>query len=44
MAALADQALAFAAMTIVPSNASFRTIKLQVNFIMGGRAHQKEAA
>ena len=39
MAALADQALAFAAMTIVPSNASFRTIKLQVNFIMGGRAH-----
>lgn len=39
IAALADQALAFAAMTIVAPDAAFRTIGLQVNFIKIGRAH-----
>lgn len=39
IAALADQALAFAAMTIVPPDAAFRTINLQVNFVRVGRAH-----
>lgn len=39
IAALADQALAFAAMTMVPPDAAFRTINLQVNFIRVGRAH-----
>jgi uncharacterized protein (TIGR00369 family) len=39
IAALADQALAFAAMTTVPPDAAFRTINLQVNFIRVGRAH-----
>ncbi len=39
VAALADQALAFAAMTVVPSDAAFRTINLQVNFIRVGHAH-----
>jgi uncharacterized protein (TIGR00369 family) len=38
IAALADQALAFAAMTMVPREAAFRTINLQVNFIRVGRA------
>jgi acyl-coenzyme A thioesterase PaaI-like protein len=39
MTALADQSLAFAAITMVPPNAAFRTSNLQVNFITGGRAH-----
>lgn len=39
IAALADQALAFAAMTMVPPDCAFRTINLQVNFIRVGRAH-----
>src|SRR6266436_4853272 len=37
--ALADQALAFAAMTVVPADRVFRTINLNVNFIRVGRAH-----
>lgn len=39
VAALADQALAFAAMTVVPPDRVFRTINLNVNFIRVGRAH-----
>lgn len=39
IAALADQALAFAAMTVVPADALFRTLNLQVNFVRVGRAH-----
>jgi uncharacterized protein (TIGR00369 family) len=42
IAALADQALAFAAMTVVPENRVFRTINLNVNFIRVGRAHPVE--
>jgi len=33
LAALADQALAFAAMTVVPGDAAYRTLNLQVNFV-----------
>ena len=39
IAALADQALAFAAMTMVPKDRVFRTINMTVNFIRVGRAH-----
>jgi uncharacterized protein (TIGR00369 family) len=39
ISALADQALAFAAMTVVPADSVFRTINLNVNFIRVGRAH-----
>jgi len=39
VAALADQALAFAAMTVVPADSAFRTINLNVSFIRVGRAH-----
>jgi uncharacterized protein (TIGR00369 family) len=39
IAALADQALAFAAMTVVPADSVFRTTNLYVNFIRVGRAH-----
>ena len=39
LAALADQALAFAAMTVVPANALFRTLNLQLNFVRVGRTH-----
>jgi len=39
IAALADQALAFAAMTAVPADSVFRTSNLNVNFIRVGRAH-----
>lgn len=39
MAGLADQARAFAAMTMVPPNAAVRTINLQAHFMLGGRAH-----
>lgn len=39
IAALADQALAFAAMTVVPAEAMFRTVGLQVSFVRIGRAH-----
>ncbi len=39
IAALADQALALAAMTVVPADALFRTLNLQLNFVRVGRAH-----
>jgi uncharacterized protein (TIGR00369 family) len=37
IAALADQALAFAAMTVVPEAMAFRTLNLQLNFVRVGR-------
>lgn len=39
IAALADQALAFAAMTVVPGDVMFRTTNLVVNFVKVGRGH-----
>jgi len=39
LAALADQAMAFAAMTVVPADSVFRTINLNMSFIRVGRAH-----
>jgi uncharacterized protein (TIGR00369 family) len=39
IAALADQMLGFAAMTVVPEGSAFRTINLNVQFIRVGRAH-----
>jgi uncharacterized protein (TIGR00369 family) len=39
LAALADQALTFAAMTVVPDTAYFRTTQLQLQFFRVGRAH-----
>lgn len=39
IAALADQALAFAAMTVLPADRVFRTVNLQVQFMRLGRAH-----
>lgn len=39
IAALADQALAFAAMTVVPADALFRTLNLRLDFVRVGRAH-----
>ena len=39
IAALADQALAFAAMTVVPGDLMFRTTNLVVNFVKVGRGH-----
>lgn len=39
IAALADQALAFAAMTVLPADRIFRTVNLQVQFLRVGRAH-----
>jgi len=39
LAALADQVLAFAAMTVVPDEAHFRTVNLQVQFVRIGREH-----
>lgn len=38
IAALADQILAFAAMTVAPDDRHFRTINLQVQFLKIGRA------
>lgn len=38
IAALADQVLAFAAMTVVPEDTHFRTINLQLNFVRVSRA------
>ena len=38
LAALADQALAFAAMTVLPGDAVFRTVNLSIAFIRVGRA------
>jgi uncharacterized protein (TIGR00369 family) len=39
IAALADQMLAFAAMSVLPDGAAFRTINLSVQFFRLGRAH-----
>lgn len=39
IAALADQMLAFAAMTVVPDGSAFRTVNLQVQFFKVGRGH-----
>jgi len=39
LAALADQVLAFAAMTVVPNDRLFRTVNLQMNFLRVGRSH-----
>lgn len=39
LAALADQAAAFAAMTVAPDNQVFRTTNLVMNFVRIGRAH-----
>jgi uncharacterized protein (TIGR00369 family) len=39
IAALADQMLAFAAMTVVPEGNAFRTINLSVQFFRVGRGH-----
>lgn len=39
IAALADQVLAFAAMTVAPDDAYFRTVNLQLQFVKVGRAH-----
>ena len=39
IAALADQILAFAAMTVVPGDKIFRTINLAVNFVRVGKQH-----
>jgi uncharacterized protein (TIGR00369 family) len=39
LAALADQVLSFAAITVVPDDRLFRTVNLQVNFIRVGRSH-----
>ena len=42
IAALADQALAFAAMSVVPGDSAFRTLNLQLNFVRVGRAEPLE--
>lgn len=39
LAALADQVLAFAAMTVVPHDRLYRTMNLQINFLRVGRNH-----
>jgi uncharacterized protein (TIGR00369 family) len=39
LAALADQVLAFAAMTVVDDDLHFRTVNLQMHFVKVGRAH-----
>ncbi|PZQ63521.1 MAG: thioesterase [Phenylobacterium zucineum] len=39
IAALADQVLAFAAMTVVPDDCYYRTVNLQVQFVKVGREH-----
>lgn len=38
IAALADQALAFAAMTVIPDDRHYRTTQLQVTFLRVGRS------
>ena len=42
LAALADQVLAFAAMTVAPDEAHFLTVNLQLQFVRVGRAHPLE--
>lgn len=39
LAALADQVLAFATMTVVPDDHIYRTLNLQMNFVRVGREH-----
>ena len=39
LAALADQVLTFATMTVVPDDRLFRTVNLQLNFLRVGRTH-----
>ncbi|MBI3678629.1 MAG: PaaI family thioesterase [Proteobacteria bacterium] len=39
IAALADQMLGFAAMTVIPEGSAFRTVNLNVQFFRVGRAH-----
>jgi acyl-coenzyme A thioesterase PaaI-like protein len=39
LAALADQVLTFAAMTVMPDGVAFRSVNLQVQFLKVGRAH-----
>jgi uncharacterized protein (TIGR00369 family) len=39
LAALADQVLTFATMTVVPDDRVYRTLNLQVNFLKIGRNH-----
>ena len=39
LAALADQVLTFATMTVVPDDAYFRTVNLQLQFVKVGREH-----
>ncbi|HEX5377444.1 MAG TPA: PaaI family thioesterase [Phenylobacterium sp.] len=39
LAALADQVLTFAAMTVVADEVRFRTVSLQMQFVKVGRAH-----
>lgn len=39
LAALADQILTFATMTVVPDGIAFRTVNLQMQFVKVGRAH-----
>jgi len=39
LAALADQVLAFAAMTVVPHDRLYRTVNLHMNFLKVGRGH-----
>ncbi len=42
LAALADQVMTFAAMTVAPDDGHFRTINLQIQFLKVGRAHPLE--
>ncbi|MEI6441289.1 MAG: PaaI family thioesterase [Alphaproteobacteria bacterium] len=39
LAALADQVLAFATMTVVPNDRLYRTVNLQLNFLKVSRSH-----
>lgn len=39
LAALGDQILSFAAMTVMPEGVSYRTVNLQMQFVRVGRAH-----
>ena len=39
VAALADQILAFATMTVIDNDATYRTVNLQMQFVKVGRAH-----
>ncbi|MFN3512858.1 MAG: PaaI family thioesterase [Phenylobacterium sp.] len=39
LAALGDQILSFATMTVIPDGATYRTVNLQMQFVKVGRAH-----